>query len=332
MSRLVCQARHNKGASKTSSDGGCIEAGFPTTPIINGMEGDFPDYCPDDTGPNDACCTGSSVGGICCSPCRSPALGEVLDTSGMEYVDETCCKGMATFESMAAVCSGFCRRRLFHEDYYERNPSKERSMEIIEKVGANPDAAFVIEHDVLSRETCRDLANYTEYSLQTDSNPLFPFGHHNVYTKYITVSKLVEIIGKESAHRIVETFAKYRGEDEPITEVYLQRHSPSTLDEMYFTDWHKDCYSTMEVQLGSFEEPQEWLAHLTRDGPVRYEGLPGMAMIHGDDIVHGTPPFFGDTPMYLLVVKHHPEERKNYHPKKVFLNKQILDNMAVSEL
>jgi hypothetical protein len=326
-------ARSGKGSKKCKKGKGkgddtCVESGCKTD-VVNGESGDFPDPDEEVTGPNDACCSGSSVGGICCVLCTE-AMGPVLDRTGEVYADDTCCTGLAIFHtgSDEAYCTGFCSRRLHSEEFYERNPSKERSLQIIESMRGNPDASFVIKHELLSNKTCKDLADYTEYSLENDENPVFPFGHKNVYKKYITVPELVEMIGKESAHRLIDFFEEHRGKEEPITEVYLTRRSPSIDDEMYYTDWHIDCYSAMEVQLGSFDEPQEWLVHLTGQGPERYMGLPGTGMVHGQDIVHGTPPFFGDSPKYLLVLKHHPEEILNHHPKDVCLNNEIVNDLV----
>lgn len=200
-------------------------------------------------------------------------------------------------------------------------------MEIIELLGANPDASFVVEHNLLSKESSQKLAEYMESSLRTDEDPIFPFGHENVYKKKLDAHGLADLIGHEDTLRLVDFFQEHRGKDDPITEIYLARHSPSTEEATYYTPWHKDSYSAVEIQLGDFEEGEEWLAHLTREGTHTYTGWPGTAMVHGQDIAHGTPPFFGDEPKYLLVLKHHPKDTDNKHPKEAILTKEIVEQV-----
>ena len=138
------------------------------------------------------------------------------------------------------------------------------------------------------------------------------------------MDSLVQLIGLDSTLGIVSFFEQERGLEETINMMCISRAPGSNEERDFYVPWHKDEYTTMELELNDFFVGGE-LLHLTREGVVKKHMDTGSAYIHGTDIIHGVPPV-RDGPRYSLIMKHHFNEEA-----PLISTKMLLESYPVSE-
>ena len=172
----------------------------------------------------------------------------------------------------------------------------ERRLEIMEGMGASPEAKFSSMYDLISKESCDALVQFMDASLECDVNsgaPLptgvsaneegkyeswVPFeegGVANQYNKKLYTDQIVDLIGAEETMKLIDYFQENFGENTTIDCMYIVRHGePDTT--LFQIDWHRDDYATMEITLNDNYEGGEVL-HLNEAGVHKTDARPGSA-------------------------------------------------------
>jgi hypothetical protein len=169
----------------------------------------------------------------------------------------------------------------------------ERRLEIMEGMGASPEAKFSSMYDLISKESCEAVVRVMDRSLEKDINgdtlptgvsaaeegkynawvPFEEGGLQNMYNKKLYADQIVDLIGAEETMKLIDYFQKSLGEDMTIDCMYISRHGEpdSTLFQI---DWHRDDYATMEITLNDNYEGGEVL-HLNEAGVYKTDARPG---------------------------------------------------------
>ena len=273
-----------------------------------------------------------------CPPCPIDVCGEVedfCDFVGHSNLLNICNSGVATdcaeqvqahcdtVSTIIATCPAGGYRRLLLEnegEIIESDPTPERALEIIQGIyGADPEATFSKEHNLISKQSCDALIHYMDMAVEKDKDrddmPIGPAWEHkqeawtpfdggidNQYNKKLYVDQLVKSIGVVDALKLVDYFEEAFGEELTIDCLYLARHGNPN-NELYHVPWHLDDYSTMEITLNVNYDGGDVL-HLTKDGVQRTEARTGTVTAHGTGIVHGITPNTNGA-KYMLILKHH---------------------------
>ena len=204
-------------------------------------------------------------------------------------------------------CTGFCRRQLDEgEAPVSTDVPLKRRLEIIESMGAKPDATFSFMYDLISKESCDTLVKHLEDSLQrkAKSGVDLPTGesaakegrheswvpfeeggidnqfNHKLTTKQIvkqfnhklTTKQIVKLIGAEETMKLIDYFEESFG-NLTIDCMYIARHGDPGED-VFNVPWHMDDYATMEITLNDEYDGGEVL-HLNADGVHKTEARPG---------------------------------------------------------
>jgi len=239
--------------------------------------------------------------------------------------------------------------RNLEEEPIDFDPSSEKALKIIDRMahkGAKPDSTFSSKHDVISKESCQKLVKYMDDSIAADvasgvelpmgtskemepgkeSWTPFDGGIDNQYNKKLYADDIVNLVGAEETHKILDFFHQSVGEDMTIDCMYLARHGNPD-NELYYVPWHIDDYFTMEITLNDDYDGGDVL-HLTGEGAQRTEARTGTATAHGPDIVHGITPNTNGA-KYMLILKHHIDR-----PDKegvIRISREMVDELAMNQ-
>lgn len=242
------------------------------------------------------------------------------------------------FSELPCTVVGSGARRKLHEgeDLPVREdmslPDIHDTIDSLEGRGASHDAAFFFQYDLITKESCNVLIKDVDEALESDlaSGKELPVylmsktpreneeekksyeswvsfkdgGINNSYSKTIYADDLVKMIGKEDTLKIIRFFSE-SFDGLPIDCMYLVRHGEQgeAKKDLYMVPWHVDDYATLEITLNDDYEGGHVL-HMNGDGIHKTEALPGSAIAHLDDVVHGITANVGGA-KYMLILKHH---------------------------
>ena len=161
---------------------------------------------------------------------------------------------------------------------------KESRLQIIEDVGADPYATFSYKDRVLTEKQSLAVKNYILTSAVKETRP--EVGAYNVP---ITVETLVELIGIDSLHNILDYYSESLNskgnncDDVNVTRIH-GRYMPAS---EYHHHFHRDeDGSTLLIELNADDYDGGEVVYLAHDGPFVPERQVGSAIVHGSDIAH----------------------------------------------
>ena len=239
----------------------------------------------------------------------------------------------------------FCRYLWEQDDTLRLDLPREEAIQIVATMGGNPNSPWTFQHDLLSKQSCLNLIEFSEQCLESDLQnernlyigqehwilpdeaSWYSFDHKNTYNKKISAKELLEMIGREETLNLIDFFHKNCGYDQKIDCMYIGRHgSPDEhQNQVYYAPWHLDDYTTVEVVLNADEVEGGDILHITNKGVQTHESFPGTALTHGHDSVHGATPQLSGT-QYMLIIKHH----FNRTDKPTILSREIVEELTAA--
>lgn len=205
-------------------------------------------------------------------------------------------------------------------DYPDKDIPPTSALNVITSLGANPDATFAYQHNVITKQSCDSLITFTESSFVGDANRDLPSGNldfsdlpegesawypdngdKSVYNKKIIPKELISIIGPKETLKILDFFHESLGENVFVDSMHIARQNSAKTEQSY-VPWHVDEYATLEIVLNTGGD----ILHLSSKGATKTDSRPGTATAHGTDIVHGVTSSIG-SPKYMLILKYHSD-------------------------
>merc|ERR1711971_706046 len=121
----------------------------------------------------------------------------------------------------------------------------------------------------------------------------------------LTGEDFVQVFGKEHSKKLLDFFHDSLGYKAPVTEITI--HRTTVGDELSYFTSHTD-YNHGDSML-VFLKPSEGVIHYTGEGlMVTERATPGMAIVHGKDVLHKSLPFSGSRDVLEISSNPHANE------------------------
>ena len=191
----------------------------------------------------------------------------------------------------------------------EMDPALWRRVDIADSLGGNLDGRFIDFNDkpFISIKECESLKKFTDMKLQEAllSQSVDEKGQNITedFLYHLTPEELQSMVNLKSIQAMYHTLKNFNPEF-PVSRVSLRRTDNTGSKHIRY---HIDGPSTvMHVWLNDprdLEGGGKYL-FLGRNGTTKIDNIPGLAIVHGDEIVHGVAAFKGVRYTLLLVGDH----------------------------